>query len=211
MRTSSRTVAVVLFDEVELLDVAGPLQVLTMAGRAWNYRPFKVLTVATRTGAVETRNQVRIEALTALSDCPEPELVIVPGGYGARRALADEPLVAWLAHAGEAASNVIATGNGVLLLGKAGLIHGADVSVPRDAAPILAEMCPTARIDADARWRESGKVLTAATAAGAMDAALLLVGRMVGRKQAAAVAAALGIAWSDPSAGSDVEILDPPG
>ena len=45
MRTSARTVAVVLFDEVELLDVAGPLQVLTLAGRHWTFRTFSVHTL----------------------------------------------------------------------------------------------------------------------------------------------------------------------
>jgi transcriptional regulator GlxA family with amidase domain len=209
MRTSSRTVAVLLFAEVELLDVAGPLQVLTMAGRAWNYRPFKVLTLAAAPGAIETRSQLSIEALVPLSECRDPEIVIVPGGYGARRALDSPDIVEWLAHAGGAASHVLATGNGVLLLAKAGLIEGADVSVPRDAAELLSELCPSARPDADARWRESGRMLTAATAAGAMDAALQLVARMVGRKQAQAVASALGIAWSDPSS-TGVDILDAP-
>ena len=42
MRTSARNVTLVLFDEVEALDFAAVLQVLTQAGRHWNWRPFKI-------------------------------------------------------------------------------------------------------------------------------------------------------------------------
>ena len=46
MRTKARRVIVVVFDEVELLDVAAPLEVLSTAGRRWNFRPYKVEVVA---------------------------------------------------------------------------------------------------------------------------------------------------------------------
>jgi transcriptional regulator GlxA family with amidase domain len=85
MRTKARRVVVVVFDEVELLDVAAPLEVLSTAGRRWNFRPYKVEVAAQQAGLVSTRNQMRIEAATRLADAAPAEIVIVPGGYGARR------------------------------------------------------------------------------------------------------------------------------
>src|SRR5882724_1836294 len=183
MRTSSRTLAVVLFDEVALLDVAAPLEALTTAGRTWNFRPFKVFTVAATPGRKKTPSQVELEARGSFDDCPEPELVLVPGGYGARRALTDDATVQYLTRAGATASYVFGVGNGVLLLAKAGLIGATDVSVTADIAELLREACPEARPDPHARYRKEGKIVTAATAGGAVEAAVHLVSELLGKKQ----------------------------
>ncbi|MET0411294.1 MAG: hypothetical protein ABW217_08350, partial [Polyangiaceae bacterium] len=111
MRTSSRDFVIVLFDEVELLDVAGVMQVASAAGRHWNWRPFRLLPAALQKGPIATRSQLRLEASVALADHPEPELLFVPGGYGARRAAADRELVAWVARAAARAELVCALGS----------------------------------------------------------------------------------------------------
>jgi transcriptional regulator GlxA family with amidase domain len=193
MRTSSRGVAVVLFDEVELLDVASVASVLSAAGRQWNYRPFKIHTAGTRVGLVETRSQVRVESKRALGDLPAAEIVVVPGGYGARRALNDAALLAWLKEAGKAASHVLGVGNGVLLLAAAGLVEDRDVALGRELVDSLRELAPLARPDAQTHFRQSGNLFTASASAHAVDAALALVAAILGEKQARQVAESLGI------------------
>jgi len=206
MRTSSRSLAVVLFDEVALLDVAAPLEVLTTAGRSWNFRLFKVHAVAARPGRVKTPSQLELEARASFDELPAPELLLVPGGYGARRALDDDGVIDYLRRAGATATHVFGVGNGALLLGKAGLLGAAAVSVGTDAAALLQEIAPEARPDVDARFCKDGRLVTAATPGGAVDAALRIVQELLGTKQAMAVAAALGA--TPPAAGGDVAILN---
>jgi transcriptional regulator GlxA family with amidase domain len=203
-------VAVILFDEVELLDVAGVAAVLGAAGRQWNYRPFKIVPVGKVTGRVDTRSQIRIEAASTLGDCPKPELVVVPGGYGARRAVTDTEMVDYLRNVAPSVTQFVCVGNGALLLASAGLTADLDVAVPAEIAASLTELSPTTRPDTVARFRESGKVLSAGAAAGAMDAALHLVSKLLGKKQAETVALSLGLTWNEghPSA---VSILEPNG
>jgi transcriptional regulator GlxA family with amidase domain len=212
MRTSARNVALLLFDEVELLDVAGPLQVLSHAGRHWNWRPFRVFAVAREAGIVETRSQLRLEARHAFGDAPEPELVIVPGGYGARRALDDAELVAWLARTAGRAEIVLAVGYGSLLLAKAGLLANADVAAPADACELIGELGPSARPKSDVAVAESGKLVTASRSAAGLDAGLIALARVLGAKQALGVAAEIGHAWQ-PDAGAPeplrIEIVGP--
>ncbi len=199
MRTRSRTVALLLFDEVELLDVAAMLAVLSSAGRKWNWRPFKVLTVAKAPGRITTRNQLVIEAEHALDACPGPELLILPGGYGARRALEDSTLVDWVQKAGQSAELVLAVGHGALLAARAGLADGQDVAVPTDARELLIEEAPLARPDTDAPGVVgSSKLLSAARSAAALELALAAVKRLLGQGQALGVAAALGIDTDKP-------------
>ena len=208
MRTSSRPVAVVLFDEVELLDVCGAVHALSICGRQWNFRPFKIVTVATRPGSVETRNQVRIEAQLALDACLEPEVVFVPGGYGARRALNDEKLVEWLALVGSRAEHVLAVGAGALLLAKAGLVGDSEVALPHDLSPLLAELCTTARIDTVARVVSCGKLMTASSAVAGIDMALALIEKLLGAKQARTVANAIGVNSSTDVDPQKVQIVE---
>jgi transcriptional regulator GlxA family with amidase domain len=206
MRTSSRSLAIVLFDEVALLDVAAPLEVLTTAGRSWNFRPFKVHAVAARPGRLKTPSQLELEARVSFDELPAPEMVLVPGGYGARRALGDDAVLRYLATAAAGATHLFGVGNGALLLGKAGLLGTATVSVAADTVPLLHEVAPEARPDVDARFCKDGRIVTAATPGGAVDAALKIVQELLGRKQALAVAAALGA--TPPGTADDVAIVN---
>lgn len=193
MRTSSRSVAVLLFDEIELLDVAAMLAVLSSAGRKWNWRPFKVTTVAAAAGRVTTRSQIAIEAEQPLAACTDPELLILPGGYGARRALADESIVDWVRTAGSGAELTLAVGHGALLAAKAGLADGRELAIPLDSRELLDEVAPQARPAVDAPGVVgSEKLLSAAFSALALDLALTAVARVLGKRQAEGVAAALG-------------------
>lgn len=214
MRTSARSVALLLFSEVELLDVVGPLQVLSQAGQHWNWRPFRVLPVAQTPGLVATRSQLRVEAAHSFDDAPEPELVLVPGGYGARRALRDVQLVAWLARAAGHAEVVVAVGNGSLLLAAAGLLGNVEISVPADACQLIAELEPSARPRSDLPVAESGKFVTAGRSAAGLDAGLIALARVLGPKHALGVAAELGHPWQ-PVAGAPeplrIEIVQPGG
>lgn len=188
MRTRSWTVELVLFDEVELVDVAGAVQALTLAGRQWNWRPFKIVPVAAARGSVATRNQLRLEASEDFVSCPATEIVLVPGGYGARAAADDERTVAHVRERAAAATLCTAVGQGVLLLARAGVIGDAEVALSRELAPALLEIAPAARVDTRRRVVESGRLLTAPGGTTSIDLGLSIVARLCGKKQALGVA-----------------------
>jgi transcriptional regulator GlxA family with amidase domain len=184
-----------LFDEVELLDVAAPLEILSSAGRNWNFRPFKIVTVAEQPGECQTRGQLSVCAGVGFDDCPALEILIVPGGYGARRALARPALVDFVRRAGDDCEALVSIGNGALLLAKAGLLAGVEVAVPEEALETLAELAPSARGNPEAGVRVSGKVVSATPGGRAFELGLHLVERALGKKQASNVARSLGLEW----------------
>jgi len=204
MQTKSRTVALLLFDEVELLDVAGPLSVLSQAGRHWNWRPFKVYTVAEKPGPLTTRSQLSVAAQHDLAACPAPEIVIIPGGYGARKALASAAVLGFLTAANAAgATTFAALGNGQLLLAKAGLLSGARVPARDDLAAELRELEPSVTIESAAApaadsLLESGKIIAGSGSGASLELALRLVARALGPKLANTTAQSLGIPWLAP-------------
>jgi transcriptional regulator GlxA family with amidase domain len=191
MRTSSRHVALVVFDEVDLLDVAGFCEVLSVAGRQWNWRPFRLFVASADGLQIATRSQLRIEAHGRLADCPAPEILVIPGGYGARRKLGGDDLVTWLQGAAMHAALTAAVGYGVLPLASAGLLKGTRIAASTEVSELVRE------IDDSVETSNEGIVchenlITAAASAGAIDAALEIVARTLGKKQADAVAAKIG-------------------
>ena len=74
-----RNVAVLLFDEVEVLDFAGPFEVFSVAGRRDGLDPFRVYTVAETARPVLARNELSVNPRYTIQNCPPPAIVVVPG------------------------------------------------------------------------------------------------------------------------------------
>jgi transcriptional regulator GlxA family with amidase domain len=206
VRTSSRNFAVLLFDEVELLDVASVMQVASAAGRHYNWRPFRLLPVAAQAGLIETRSQLRLEAKYSFADCPAPEILFVPGGYGARRAAEDQRIVDWCRQAVAGAELSLCIGAGAAVLGAAGVLAGANLAATREVRSWLASSLPDTTFDE----REpvvsalGGKLLSAASSGHGVELALAVVERCLGRRIALGLRGSLGI----PSLGR-LEVPDP--
>jgi transcriptional regulator GlxA family with amidase domain len=186
--------AVLLFDEVELLDVAAVMQVASLAGRHYNWRPFRLLPVARAPGLIDTRSQLRLEAKFSFDDCPLPELLFVPGGYGARRAAEDASTLAWCRKVAPDASLTLAVGAGVAVLGAAGLLEGASVATTSETRAWLAGGLPNTSVDQPDPIVTSlnGKLLTAASSGHGVELGLAMVERQLGKKLAGAVRTQLG-------------------
>ena len=81
----SRRVAIFVFDDAEVLDVGGPYEVFSVAGRRHGLEPFKVSLVAQGPGAVSLRNGFSINPHHTVESLPPPDLLVLPGGMGTRR------------------------------------------------------------------------------------------------------------------------------
>ena len=196
MRTKPYATAIALFDEVELLDVTGPVSVLSSAGRQWNFQPFKIDLVASGVGPVTTRSALTLHATHSWASHSGAECLLVPGGYGALRAAENEELLAWLRRTAAEAELIGAIGNGVWLLAKAGLLDQVQVAARVDLASEIAALCPSAKPNSQDPLCISGKVLSARASALSLDLSCEIVARCFGKKLASGLSAALGIDWS---------------
>src|SRR5262245_7112986 len=112
-------IAVLLFDGITALDAVGPYEVLSRLPGA------KVRFVGIRPGVIETDNRMLgLRVTHAMGDAIRPEIVVVPGGPGARRVAREEGVLAWLreVHATTTWTTSVCTGS--LVLGAAGLLRG---------------------------------------------------------------------------------------
>jgi transcriptional regulator GlxA family with amidase domain len=186
VRTSSRNLAILLFDEVELWDVAAVMQVAAIAGRHWNWRPFRLLPTAEKAGLIETRSQLRLEAQYAVTNCPEPEILLVPGGYGARRAAQNPVVVAWCQSLWPRLDLALAIGTGALVLGAGGLLANEEVAVSAENRESFTTSLADSRcVESSGVVRSpSGKLFSCGGSAAALELGLALAERCLGARLA---------------------------
>lgn len=205
MRTRPYRLALIAFEEMDLLDVAGTLEVFSSAGRKWNWRAIKAELVATTPGLVKTRAQLQVGPAAALHTCPEPELLLIPGGYGARLALEDHALIDYLTRVRGGLTLTLAVGLGTLVAARAGLLQGAEVATTTALASELTQLDASIVPRTDARTLTAPSCITAAQNGSAIDLGLEAVARLLGKSQASGTARELGYAWGTETLA--VEIL----
>jgi len=205
VRTKPYATSVLIFDEVELLDVAGPIAVLSAAGRQWNFQPFKIELIASSLGAIATRSGLSLHATRTPGANDEVECLIIPGGYGARKLVDDAEVVDWVRRAAGQAEFVLLLGNGALIAAAAGLLDGVELAVTPELLP---ELGGVGRANLQAGVCVSGKVLSAARSALGLDLACELVARTFGKKLASSLSTAWGIDW--PGELDALEIISGP-
>ncbi|MBL9206274.1 MAG: DJ-1/PfpI family protein [Opitutaceae bacterium] len=175
-----RTVALLLFDEVEVLDFAGPFEVFSVTDELAGASAFRVLTVGVQPGQIRARNGLRIVPDLTLDSCPPAEVLIVPGGFGTRALLRQPDVVDWVRRRAEAADQVMSVCTGALVLAQAGLLDGLRVTTHHELLAQLAVLAPRATVDASQRFHDNGHVLTAAGISAGIDCSLHLVARLLG-------------------------------
>ena len=178
--TRTRNVAILIFDEVEVLDFAGPFEVFSVTGRQKRQTPFNVYTVAERSGPVMARNQFSMNARYTIADCPAPDILVIPGGWGTRREMNNTALIDWIKATAPKTEWVLSVCTGALLLAKAGLLDGLKATTHHGALDLLREVAPKATVLDNQRVIDNGKIIVSAGVSAGIDAAFHIVARLLG-------------------------------
>jgi transcriptional regulator GlxA family with amidase domain len=181
-------VGVLVFDGVALLDVAGPVDVLTRARlepgvesrRAEDGALFDVFTVAKTKAPVTATGGVALVPRYSFGDVPHVDLLLVPGGFGTRPLLQDQETIEWIRRTASSARRTASVCTGALLLARAGLLDGRRATTHWGAFGLLASLARDVVVDREARFVDDG-VMTSAGVASGMDLALHIVETLFGR------------------------------
>ena len=193
MRT--RTLGILIFDEVEVLDFCGPFEVFSVARRFTETPAFKVLTVAEKSGPILTRGGLSVNPHHRLADCPALDLLLVPGGQGTRKEMNNTVLIDWIVQAAKEAELVLSVCTGALLLAKAGFLDGLEATTHHGAIDLLRQTAPKTMVHADRRFVDNGRVICSAGIAAGIDMSLHVVGRLLGQEVAEKTAKQMEYPW----------------
>ncbi len=191
-----RTVALLLFDDVEVLDFAGPFEVFSVTNELNQNQLYHVHTVGISAGTVRAKNGLKVIPDHTLETVPRPDILIVPGGSGTRPLLRQPATLEWIANRAKTAELTFSICTGALVLAKAGLLDGLTVTTHHENLDELTALAPTATVDASARFHDQGRIVTAAGISAGIDAALHLVARIHGHDTAQRTATYMEYPWS---------------
>jgi transcriptional regulator GlxA family with amidase domain len=186
-----RHVGIFVFDDVEVLDFAGPFEVFsrvrTVAGsdsrRSDASAPFQVFTVARTPDPITAIGGLRVIPDYAWADAPSIDVLVVPGGFGTRPLLKDAEALEWIRAASGRAGLVTSVCTGALLLAQAGLLRGRRATTHWAAHDLLASLDATIDVDRQARVVHDGVFTSAGVSAG-IDMAFAVVEALCGREVA---------------------------
>ncbi len=172
-------IAIPIFDRITALDAVGPYEVLSRMPGA------RVRFLGQTVGPKRTENEMlALSADMTLDELPEPEVLVIPGGFGTRALMHDEAMLAWLRHAHEHSRFTTSVCTGSLLLAAAGILDGIEATTHWLAFDLLREH---GAIPVSRRVVRQGKVITAAGVSSGIDMALMLAAELGGEQLAQAI------------------------
>ena len=190
-----RNVAILIFDEVEVLDFCGPFESFGVTGYKDGTEPFNVYTVAEGPGPVIARNGLSINPAYTITDCPRSHILVVPGGLGTRKEMDNAVLREWIEDQVKEAELTLSVCTGALLLAKAGLLEGLSATTHHDGMELLKEVAPNATIEEDKRFVDNDRIVLSAGISAGIDASLHLVAKLLGPQQALETARYMEYEW----------------
>jgi len=196
-------IGIVVFDQVDLLDVGGPYEVFLTASRLvvrdGGEAPFEGLTVGVGADSVAAYGGLRLVPQAALAECGSLDVLVVPGAIVIDEVLADGSLMDAVAPVARAAPVVASVCTGAFVLGALGLLDGRPWTTHWEDVEMLSGRIG-ARGEGWVRWVDSGEVVTAGGLSSGIAMSLHLVERFAGRELAVKTAKQIEYEW-DPVAG----------
>jgi transcriptional regulator GlxA family with amidase domain len=176
---------ILIFDQVEVLDVAGPFEVFSITRlneerRMEEPSPFRILLVSEKLDQVFAIGGLRLTPDVTINNCPDLDLLIVPGGWGTRKEVKNDALLKWIADRSAKSKITASVCTGSSLLGKAGLLDGREATTHWRAFDFLRESAPRSKIREDVLFTLVEPIFTSAGISSGIDLALYIVSHFFG-------------------------------
>lgn len=175
-----RNVAILIFNDVEVLDFAGPYEVFNVTAELTDPTPFVVFTVAESSAPVRTRGRLVIHPNYSIVDMPKPDVLLIPGGRGSRVLLREPHIIAWLQDLSRQVEYLLSVCTGSLVLAAAGLLDHKRATTHSGAFHELEQLAPTCTVVRDERYVVNDRLVTSGGIAAGIDMSLYVVRRLLG-------------------------------
>ena len=188
--STPKTVGILIFEGVELLDFAGPFEVFSAARVSPESaeRLLDVFTVAESMDPVTCNNPLTVLPKYTLSSAPPVDILVVPGGRGTRTAVDRPDLIAWIAAQAATAALTTSVCTGSFLLAQAGLLDGKAATTHWGSIERMRQDFPGLDVREETRWVDAGTVVSSAGVSAGIDMALYVLARLFGQPIADATA-----------------------
>jgi transcriptional regulator GlxA family with amidase domain len=198
----ARTIGILIFGEVEVLDFCGPFEVFSVTRKLETLtsdesdKPFTVYLVAEHEALVRTRGGMMVQPHYTTANCPHLGLLLVPGGWGTRREVGNRPLIEWIAECDKHTEMIASVCTGAFMLAEAGLLDGRRATTHWQSIAHMAQTYPAVSVLPNVRYVDEGRIITSAGISAGIDMSLYLVQKWLGRAVAEQTARSMEYKWN---------------
>lgn len=193
------TFGILVFDQVEVLDLGGPFEVFSTAGRLARTPAdeplLRVVTIAAAARPVRARGGLKVVPDHTLDEDPPFDVLVIPGGV-TTAVEEDAQVIDWLARRHETSALTFSICTGAFLLAATGALNGRPATTHWEDQDELASRWPDVRVRRDVRWVDDGDIVTSAGISAGIDASLHIVGRLHGVELADRTARQMEYGWN---------------
>lgn len=173
-------VGIFIFNDVELLDFAGPYEVFSVASEMHDYKYFSVFTISENGDMIKTVNGLKVQPDYSFDTHPNIDILLIPGGVGSRKLIKNARVLDWVKKNYLRTEVTCSVCSGALVLGKLGLLDNLISTTHHQVIDLLKEIAPLTNIDKGKRYIDNGKIMTSAGISAGIDLALHIVNKIYG-------------------------------
>ncbi len=177
-----KNVAILIFDEAEVLDFAGPFEVFSVTSELNNFELFNVFTVAKTMRSVLAANGLSINPKHNFKNSPPIDILIVAGGAGSRVQMQDTKTLKWVKKIHRNTQFTVSICSGARLLGALGLLDGQPYCTHRDVYEHMQEIVPTGIPKKSERFVNFDKIYTSGGISAGIDLSFHIVEKLHGKE-----------------------------
>lgn len=177
-------IGILLFNEVEVLDFAGPFEVLSITTYPEsNVKPFDVQTVAQTKETVRARNGLQVVPNYSFRDKTNFDILIIPGGYGAEEIeIHNDVIVSWIKDQMSKVTLMTSVCTGAFLLAKAGLLDGKRATTHWMDIDRLEREFEKVVVERGVKYVDEGSIITSGGISAGINMSFFLIVKLLGEE-----------------------------
>ena len=177
-----KNIGIFIFDDIELLDFAGPFEVFSVTDELNNYDLCKTFTISEHKRIVKSVNGLKIMPDYSFVDCPNIDILIIPRGVGTKVLLENREVLKWIQEKYNESEITFSVCSGSRLLGKIELLDNIEYTTHHEVIEDMLQIAPKAILKTEKRFVDNGKLLTSAGISAGIDLSLYLVKKIFGKE-----------------------------
>ncbi|TVP47924.1 MAG: DJ-1/PfpI family protein [Mongoliibacter sp.] len=182
MTKKKHTVVILLFEEVEVLDFAGPFEVFSVTAELSGYTLLDVVTVSKTGGVIRAKNGLRVIPDHSLELVQHADILIIPGGDGSKAMIEDQIVLDWIKKLSSNSQVTMSVCSGARILAKLGYLDGKEFATHQSVYEDVLQLTHNGKAARDSRFVDLGQIMTAAGVAAGIDLSLHIVQKIFGKE-----------------------------
>lgn len=176
-------VGILLFNEVEVLDFAGPFEVFSLTTYLdTDNKPFIVKTISETGNMINARNGLKIKPDYSFNDKIDFDILIIPGGYGAEIIeINNFKVIEWIKNKINNVDILASVCTGSFLLAKTGILDNKNATTHWMDIEKLQNDFPKIKVHKNLKYIEDGKIITSGGVSAGINMSLYIIEKLLNK------------------------------